>query len=319
MVSASTIHAKGTSTVASILLVDDERKTAEEVVAGLTRAGHRCTIETSGSRVLDTAKRGKFDLIVLDIMLPGTSGFEVCRRIRRDADLYTVPVLILSAMNGEEEVLHGLAQGADDYVAKPFNMNNLLQRVEALLRANVANSGVDEITSLPGADSTKREIQKRISRQENFALAYGELVNIRDFGRKYGAEARDRAIRHLARGMLKCGQEVAPDRFFVGHMGSGHFVAMLSPERVETFCNWVRKVWAGHVEKLYRPLQQAAGDGRTTGQQDNCELDVLFCVSTRERRDSVTPQSIFKTLTQIRNKALATKGGGVHIDRRSLR
>src|SRR5690606_30808149 len=116
---------------AKILIVEDDPRAAEVLGRSLTAAGHTCSIESTGARVLERARQDTPDLLVLDVMLPGTSGFEICRRVRADAHLYTLPILIVSAMRGEEEVMHGLAQGADDYVVKPFEPAQVVQRVEA--------------------------------------------------------------------------------------------------------------------------------------------------------------------------------------------
>ena len=116
--------------MARILVVEDERFTVEPVAVYLRASGHACTVEGSGAHALEQLKRAAYDLVVLDVMLPGVSGFEVCRRIRRDAALFRMPVLIVSAMRNEEEVLHGLGQGADDYIVKPVDVPSFRRRVD---------------------------------------------------------------------------------------------------------------------------------------------------------------------------------------------
>ncbi len=309
--------------MARILIVDDDKKTAERVGQSLAAAGHTYEIETTGSRVVELAKRERYDLIVLDVMLPGTSGFEVCRQARRDPELYTIPILILSAMNGEEEVLHGLAQGADDYVVKPFDIRNLIQRIEALLRTSLDTEHLDKATELPTADITKREIQKRISLGDVFALGYAELVNVREFSYHCGSEARMKAIRHLARALDQCGVEMRLDSFFVGHMGGGHFVCLLPPAKTASYCKFVRKVWESHLEPFYTSI----GHGKLYNDASAAEregapcpaplLDVWFCATIRDRRDTNTPQQMFETLAQIRAKSATSRRGGCYIDQRS--
>ena len=166
--------------MARILLVDDDARTAQFIRDHFRNAGHECLVTDRGEKVLDIARSNSIDLLVLDIMLPGgTSGFEVCRRVRADSELYTMPVLMLSAMSADEEVVHGLAQGADDYITKPFDIQNLLQHSEALIRANSDTRALDELTTLPNGNAIKREVQRRVSRQELFALASVELLNLR--------------------------------------------------------------------------------------------------------------------------------------------
>ncbi|MCC6695856.1 MAG: response regulator [Candidatus Hydrogenedentes bacterium] len=299
--------------MAKILIVDDDEAAARVVSAHLAKNGHACTVQNTGQRVVETVQATKHDLLVLDVMLPHTSGFEICRQVRRDPELYTLPILFLSAMSNEEEVFHGLAQGADDYVVKPFDVLNLSQRIEALLRMGAGGAGVDELTSLPAADATKREIQRQLSLRTSFALSHCELLHVREFGRKYGAEARTKAIRHLGRALARCAEELKDEQIYIGHMGGGHFMLLMPCERMQTFCRWVRKVWAAHVEKLY---MAAVGSPKPKDPATEKQLDVMFCITHHESKDTETPQQIFEVLSQIRNMALGSQEGGVYADRR---
>ena len=205
--------------MARILIIEDDPEVRETLSVALSQSGHECDTLSTGQGAVEMARQSLPDLLLLDVMLPGVSGFEICRQVRRDPALYTVPILIVSAMCGEQEVSHGIAQGADDYVAKPFDVSNIVQRVNTLLR-NQAGTDSDELTALPGADSIKREIQKRISSKEIFGLGCAELVGLREYARRLGGEARLRAIRHLGRILERCGRSL-DEGFFLGHMGGG--------------------------------------------------------------------------------------------------
>ncbi len=116
---------------ADILIVEDERSIAEAVAARLDRAGHRTSIAADGLDAVRRCDADRPDLVVLDLMLPGLDGIEVCRRIQRQRH---VPVLMLTARDDESDLLVGLAVGADDYLTKPFSIRELEARVAALLR-----------------------------------------------------------------------------------------------------------------------------------------------------------------------------------------
>jgi CheY-like chemotaxis protein len=296
--------------------VEDDAATARLIGDYFARSGHSCTVLASGKDVLEVLRSGGCDLLILDVMLPHVSGFEICRQIRRDPEIYTLPVLILSAMNSEEEVFHGLAQGADDFVAKPFEVGNLLHRSEALLRASGAGAAIDDLTQLPGADTTKRELQRRISLREGFGVAHCELLRLREFGRKYGPEPRNKAIRHLARALAQCMQELATDTGFVGHMGGGYFIAITPPEHINTYGTWVCKVWDTHIDKLYASLPGVPAPRGTSSIKD-VRLDTLFCVTVYEAQAAGTPQQMFEVLSQLRHMALDSQAGGIYIDRRT--
>ena len=115
-----------------ILVVEDEETIAQGLVFNLERKGYRVDLAADGERALELARAGRYDLIVLDVALPGIDGFEVCQRLRRDGIFSAI--LILTARDQPDDVVYGLKTGADDYMVKPFDLAELLARVEGLLR-----------------------------------------------------------------------------------------------------------------------------------------------------------------------------------------
>ncbi len=115
----------------TILVVEDEPVLLETLEYNLKREGYRVVTATDGWQAVEVARREHPDLVILDVMLPGIDGFEVCRILRRET---TVPILMLTARTDEVDKVVGLEVGADDYVTKPFSMRELLARVRALLR-----------------------------------------------------------------------------------------------------------------------------------------------------------------------------------------
>ena len=138
-------------TAKRVLVVEDERTIAEAVAARLRAEGFEVAIAGDGPGAVETARRIRPDAIVLDVMLPGFDGLEVCRRIQAERG---VPVLMLTARDDETDLLVGLAVGADDYLTKPFSMRELTARVHALLRRAGRNTASPE-PSTP-ADSLLR-------------------------------------------------------------------------------------------------------------------------------------------------------------------
>lgn len=117
---------------ATILVVEDEEAIAEGLRFNLERKGYRVDLAADGQQALNRVASHRFDLILLDVRLPKVDGFEVCQRLRRDNNF--TPILILTARNQADDIVHGLQVGADDYVVKPFDLAELLARIEGLLR-----------------------------------------------------------------------------------------------------------------------------------------------------------------------------------------
>jgi len=125
-----------------VLVVDDDRKTVELVKLYLNRDGYRVLTAYDGVEALRLARESHPDLIVLDLMLPGINGLEICRTIRSESD---VPIIMLTARTTDEDKLTGLDLGADDYVTKPFSPRELAARIRAVLRRLPGARGPDEI------------------------------------------------------------------------------------------------------------------------------------------------------------------------------
>jgi DNA-binding response OmpR family regulator len=187
----------------SILIVEDEEAIRSGLIDVLVFHGYQTDSAATGPEGLEKALTGKFDLILLDIMLPGMDGYEICNEIRaRDRDQ---PIIMLTAKTSDEEIIQGLKLGADDYVAKPFSIQQLVLRVEAVLRrsrvgidqaktislANDVHIDTENLTGHNGADAltfTKREIEvlaylaanstRPISREELLTKVWGYARNL---------------------------------------------------------------------------------------------------------------------------------------------
>lgn len=118
-----------------ILIVDDEQDLCEILQFNLTSAGYLATVAYSAEEAINMDVR-QFDLIMLDVMMPGISGFELAQRLKDDATTAHIPIIFLTAKDTEDDTLQGFGLGADDYVTKPFSIREVVARVNAVLKRN---------------------------------------------------------------------------------------------------------------------------------------------------------------------------------------
>ena len=187
----------------NILVVEDEEAIRSGLIDVFVFHGYEVDSAATGPEGLEKALTGKFDLILLDIMLPGMDGYQICNEIRnQDRDQ---PIIMLTAKTSDEEIIQGLKLGADDYVAKPFSIQQLLLRVEAVLRrsqlgieqartislANDVQIDTENLSGQNGAETltfTKREVEvisylaanssRPVSREELLTKVWGYARNL---------------------------------------------------------------------------------------------------------------------------------------------
>ena len=126
--------------MARVLVVDDDATVREVVVDYLRAAGHDVSEAVDGAGALESVRVSGADLVVVDVMMPGIDGLEVCRRLRRVSD---VPIVLLTALGAEQDRVVGLETGADDYVTKPFSPRELVLRVDSILRRSAGGTAND--------------------------------------------------------------------------------------------------------------------------------------------------------------------------------
>jgi len=150
-----------------ILLVDDDREIRSLLIPFLQEHGFRVTPAADGKGLLAALKAGRFDLVILDLMLPGEDGLSLCRRIRQDTNL---PILMLTALSGEADRVLGLELGADDYLTKPFSPRELVARIKAILRRGQPDAGHNDRPHSYLFEGWTVEIARRQLRAEDGTL-----------------------------------------------------------------------------------------------------------------------------------------------------
>ncbi|MBN9483980.1 MAG: DNA-binding response regulator [Bacteroidetes bacterium 43-93] len=134
----------------NILLVEDEASVASLIIRSLAEEGYEVSLAPDGQTGLDMATQNSFDLLILDIMLPGINGLGLCKRIRANGD--TTPILMLTALGTTQNIVAGLDSGADDYLVKPYKLAELLARVRSMIRRGKGSAAASDTEKIKVAD-----------------------------------------------------------------------------------------------------------------------------------------------------------------------
>ena len=167
-------------TPASILIIEDDEIVAKTIERCLRGNEYRARVANSGVEGLQAAHREVPDLVVLDVIMPGMDGYTVCREMRQDSLLADVPVLFLTAKMKDEDKITGLTAGADDYLGKPFNVDELLLRIRAILRRTRKNKEILEVIKAQGDDEDNSKTTQKAD--DNRVITLGKYsLNTRTY------------------------------------------------------------------------------------------------------------------------------------------
>lgn len=304
-----------------ILLVDDDVDLAELIKTKLTAEGHQAYVINTGDGAFEYAKQIKPDICILDIMLPGVTGYEICRKLRKDPELYRIAILILTALGEEPEILHGLEQGADDYLAKPFKLERLMDKIASLNALLSAIDNRNRVTNLPGTDAIKREINHQLARGSALAAVYLDISGFKPYCAARGQEGQRQVLEFTSHLLVNLTRDMGIYECFVAHMGGEHFVVLLKLEDYERFSNSLTDTFDRRVKELYTAQEIEQGfivAKDRQGRDVRCPVMALSVgVAHTQYRQLKSAKKVFEVLAQVRQKAQPASGkSAVFVDRR---
>jgi diguanylate cyclase (GGDEF)-like protein len=218
---------------ARILVADDEPHIRRILQFLLEQEGFEVHMAEDGEEAWKAVASFQPDLVLLDVMMPRMDGFAVLEIIRAGYETARLPVILLTAKGEEQDKVKGLAGGANDYIVKPFNHDELLLRVSNLLEATRREREANPLTGLPGNRAIDREVTDRIARDQEFGFMYIDMDRFKSFNDKYGYSRGDRAISYLAGVLAGITQKYGSGREFVGHVGGDDFVVVATSQDAE--------------------------------------------------------------------------------------
>lgn len=304
-----------------ILVVDDELSIADFLGGQLVNRGYDVLKAFDGEDGINLARKELPDIVLLDVRMPKMDGFEVCRKLREDRMTYLIPVIMITGKRDQEDKIAGIKSGADDYVTKPFDLPELLARIEGVLWRTRVGKGSNPLTGLPGTPSIEHEISKRIHSKSKYAVCYLDLDNFKAYNDKYGYEQGDKAIIFTSKILIKAiAKEGNPDDF-LGHIGGDDFIIVTTPERVERICSLVIDGFDLNIPVFYAEEDMKKGYIETIDRRSNPHrfpfMTLSIGVATNERRTFNSPLEVSAIATEMKQYAKTFTGSNYKKDRRT--
>ena len=241
-----------------VLVVDDERDVRRVVSAALEDAGYDCIVAADGVEALKLAHASIPDAVVLDLRMPQLSGEEVHRALRRNGATRYVPVIFLSGQRDAKGKARLIFEGADDYVTKPFDTDELVARVTAAIRRTASLRALNPLSGLPGNLAITTELARRLAQAVPSACLYADLDHFKEFNDHYGFARGDELIILLAR-LLGSIVETASSAAFVGHVGGDDFVLVVPEGDAEDIARLIVRSFDTKVPWVYDTQDRERG------------------------------------------------------------
>jgi PleD family two-component response regulator len=228
---------KPTSSEASettrILVVDDEPTVIQMISRYLGQTGYQLDSATNGQEALHKVHRQVPDVLLLDVKMPVMDGLTVCHNLRHDFRTKGLPIILLTAKMSPEDRLRGYQSGADDYMIKPFDLDELKVRIEGALERRRWDQGTHPLTHLPGSPGIEEEVRRRLEKGTPFAFAYIDIDHFKAYNDCYGYKAGDRVIKEVADSLIESAVASNLRMGFPGHIGGDDFVLIAPIEAMK--------------------------------------------------------------------------------------
>ena len=304
-----------------VLIADDDPDILAVVQVNLELEGFEVDTAVDGEDALQKATTNPPDAIVLDIMMPRMDGLTALHRLRGQATTANTPVVLLTARGLPEDRVRGLELGADDYITKPFDINELVARIRSVLRRTQAARDLSPLTGLPGNFKITAEVEDRITQGHPFALVHGDLDNFKAFNDYYGFMRGDEVIRLCAKCFLEGAQSLGIGDVFVGHIGGDDFVAVIPPEISESFCKEVIERFDDGILDLYDTSDALRGYIEVIDRRGERYafpvVSLSIGVASTDMRDITTQWEASAIAVEMKEFAKKQPGSAYRIDRRT--
>lgn len=304
-----------------ILVIDDDADLLRFVQMSLEREGYEVASALEGAAGLRLALERTPDLVLLDVLMPDVDGLELLGRLRVNPGTTNVPVVLLTARTDSRDRVRGLEMGADDYITKPFDIEELVARVGAVLRRSKAMRDLSPLTALPGNFRIAEELHRRVAGGRPLAVIHTDLDNFKAFNDHYGFMRGDNVIKFTANVLVAAAVETGDETCFVGHVGGDDFVVVMNPDAAEQFCKTVIDHFDDGILDFYDPVDALRGYVEVVDRRGERHafpiVSISLGVATNLRRTFNSEWEASAVAAEMKTHAKGEAGSCYKVDRRS--
>ncbi len=243
---------------ARLLIVEDDVDIGNMLKIYFAGMDFDVDVAVRGADALEKTRHALPHLIVLDIMLPDIDGYEVCRTLRTNMRTSHIPVIFLTQKDERSDKLQGLELGADDYITKPFDIEELKLRVQGAIRRAERESLTDPRSGLPAGRLIEEQL-RRIIREKGWALLDARVNEFEPFKDVYGFVAGDDVLRFAAMMINEVVDEVGATSDFIGHAGGDNFIIITSEEKAGAIKARLKERFDKEVQTHYNFIDRQQG------------------------------------------------------------
>jgi signal transduction histidine kinase/DNA-binding response OmpR family regulator len=243
-----------------VLVVDDDASIRSICREVLELGGYQVRDAGSATTAVTEARRFRPDMILLDVLMPGIDGYRCAEMLRADPAVGMAPIMFLSARSDTADKVRAFRSGAEDYMVKPFDADELLARVGKALDRQARELGASPTTQLPGADAIQAEIERRIALADTDAVAcYLDLDNLKAFNDYYGYAKANAVIRQTGDVIRHIVTRCGGPGDFIGHIAGDDFVFITGLDKVDAVCRGICERFDHLIRLYYDPVDRGHG------------------------------------------------------------
>lgn len=289
-----------------ILIIDDE-DFIRDVVSMSLEDEYDVVEAVNGEDGLKKIREINPDLVVCDYNMPRMTGIELCRKVREDSLFLHLPFIMLTGKGEIQDKVDGLEAGADDYIVKPFEPEELLARVRMALKRSVRDLDANPLTKLPGNVTIMNEVNNRIMSGEFYGVIYFDLNNFKAINDYYGFKRGDEIIQETARILVESVREKGNENDFVGHIGGDDFVIITKAQQAEELAASVIEKFDRIAPGFYREEDRTRGTIATKDRQGKLRefplVGIAAAIVTNETRAFAHIGEIAQTGAELKKYA----------------